>query len=72
MNMTNNNYTNIFQWGEANLGKTLDNEYKALWEIAGKLILSIHNMNIEIWECDNCLITIRTYASGCFKLLDIQ
>ena len=67
-----NNYTNIFQWGEANLGKTLDNEYKALWEIAGKLLVTVPKGNLEVWECDNTLITIRTYVTGCFKLLDIQ
>lgn len=27
--------------------------------------------NLYDW-CDNCLITIRTYATGCFKILDVQ
>lgn len=67
-----NNYTNIFQWGEANIGKTLDNRHRKVWEEAGKLLVTIPQGNLEVWECDNTLITIRTYATGCFKLLDIQ
>lgn len=67
-----NKYTNIFQWGEANLGKTLDNKHREVWEHAGKLLVTIPQGNLEVWECDNCLITIRTYATGCFRLLDIQ
>lgn len=67
-----NNYTNIFQWGEANLGKTLDNRHRQVWEEAGKLLVTIPQGNLEVWECDGCLITIRTYATKSFKLLDIQ
>lgn len=67
-----NEYTNLYDWCDNRLGQTLDNKHRKLWEEAGKLILSIHNMNIQVWECDNCLITIRTYATGCFKLLDVQ
>lgn len=67
-----NNYTNIFRWGEERLGKTLDNRHRQVWEEAGKLLVTIPQGNLEVWECDGCLITIRTYATGCFKLLDIQ
>lgn len=65
-------YTNIYQWGESHLGQTLDNRHRKVWEEAGKLLVSVPINNIEIWECDNCIITIRTYSTKSFKLLDIQ
>lgn len=67
-----NEYTNLYDWCDNHQGQTLDNKHKELWKEVGKLILSIHNMNIQVWECDNTLITIRTYATGCFKILDVQ
>ena len=65
-------YTNIYQWGETHLGQTLDNRHRKVWEHAGKLLVTVPKGNLEVWECDNTLITIRTYATGCFKLLDVQ
>lgn len=67
-----NEYTNLYDWCDNRLGQTLDNKHRKLWEEAGKLLVTIPQGNLEVWECDNTLITIRTYATGCFKLLDIQ
>lgn len=65
-------YTNIYSWAESNLGKTLDNRHRQVWEDAGTLLVSIPINNIEVWNVDDCIITIRTYATKSFKLLDIQ
>lgn len=43
-----NEYTNLYDWCDNRLGQTLDNKHRKLWEEAGKLILSIHNMNIQV------------------------
>lgn len=47
-----NEYTNLYDWCDSRQGQTLDNRHKSMWEEAGKLILSIHNMNIEIKESE--------------------
>lgn len=67
-----NEYTNLYDWCNNRLGQTLDNKHRKLWEEAGKLLVTIPQGNLEVWECDGCLITIRTYATKSFKLLDIQ
>lgn len=43
-----NEYTNLYGWCDNRLGQTLDNRHRNMWEEAGKLILSIHNMNIQV------------------------
>ena len=43
-----NEYTNFYDWCDNRLGQTLDNKHRELWEKAGKLIISIHNMNIQV------------------------